>query len=595
MRKDLADLRVIQMMVITALAGATVACDSGGNASPDACEGADCGDPDGGGETGAPDGDGDSDGDVDGDVDGDSDGDMDGDIDGAPDGAPDGGADSGDDSGPAPSTLPPEDLGDCEVDEALALVNDSETSVGDLMGLGLEETLARAISRHRKGPDAIDGTSDDDPFDDALELAEQGMDEASWRALAGAASEGCPLVDGEPVFVIRFTDPQCDALPAYDIPEGVRCYGTADEREASREVAGVVDHVLKWIEATRRVKLAHPERDVRIVMAYLVWSDYRIYDALCEATAAGVRLEAFFDASTPGDEPTTFEADSDCNLDNVSINYLGGVTDYPDWRLMHIKLMHFDTGEATTRLLFSSANMTATGTTIHFENWVFARFPSDSHFVAAHHCARDALMADRYDPDGNYPALFRETHDTCMEGITATEDPRFQVMFTPDDEGLALASLVSDIDGATTSVELAIQHFSNYDLGGALASAGDRAGVTARAVLDDDTYYDTGDSGGVDHIMYDALLADSAVDVHFIQTNYFLEYGWQFQHNKYVILDGSAVFCGAGNFTSAAFHNNYENFYRLEAPEIASAFTAHFDELFGLAKPAADLPVDPEF
>ncbi|MFK7987278.1 MAG: phosphatidylserine/phosphatidylglycerophosphate/cardiolipin synthase family protein [Sandaracinaceae bacterium] len=488
--------------------------------------------------------------------------------------------DAGTDAGPDP-VLPPSDIDACATLAALAFVDDASTSTELLMSSGVDAALAATLTAGR-------------PYGDLETLARApGMTDAAWRALAAASADGCALDDGEPAIEVRFTSPQCAAMG--DVPAGVRCEGTSAERNASREAAGIVDHLVRWIDATRRVKEAHPERAVRIVMAYLVWSDYRVFDALCRASAAGVRIEGFFDAGITDTQPDELMTDAACTPANIDIHFLGGVTEpVEDWRLMHIKMMLFDTGEPTTRLVFGSANLTATGSTLHFENWAFARFPSDSHFVASHACARDALYADR-DIGAGYPDAFESTYDTCVAGLSATPDPDFAVWFTPDADEAALNALVSEVEGASASVDLAVQHFSNYTLGTAIRASGRDSAIATRVLLDDDTWYDVGEVGGSDRALYDALFDGEPLDIRFLQTNYYFEFGWQFQHNKFVTVDDDAVFCGAGNFTEVAFRDNYENFYLLRDPEVVAQFTAEYDRLWALSKASSGLPADPEF
>lgn len=90
-----------------------------------------------------------------------------------------------------------------------------------------------------------------------------------------------------------------------------------------------------------------------------------------------------------------------------------------------------------------------------------------------------------------------------------------------------------------------------------------------------------------------------------MQTNGFLEYGKQYQHNKYVIVDEKTVFCGAGNFTEAAFGTgfspgsywmaNYENFYLIRDANVAAQYLEHFNKLHRLAPAAENLPSDDNF
>ena len=484
---------------------------------------------------------------------------------------------------PGPSFTPPADLTPCEVEQVLAFVNDPYTTASTLHGVGLDDTLAAAVVDGRGWADG-----------EAL-AAEPAMTGDAWRVLVGAAADGCALPGGEPAFEVRFTEPQCDAVPAHGVPAGVRCYGSRAEQDDSRQAAGIVDHIVRWIDATRRARETHPGRDVRIAMAYPIWSEWRIYEALCRATAAGVRLDGYFDRGTESDEPARLAADPTCGPERIHLHALGGVTDYPDWRLMQLKMMLFDTGEPTTRLLFGSANMTTYGTSIHFENWVFGRFPSDSWFVDAHRCASTALEADAYREDGTYPNVFRATYDRCVGRIPGHRDPRFRVFFGPDPDMAAMDLLEGEVMEAAVTVDVAAQHFSAFELGRAIRDAARAPGIRTRLLLDDDTWYDDGDIGGGDRAMYDSLLAGEPMDVRFLQTNRHLDFGWQYQHNKYVIMDGESVFCGTGHFTSSAFRDNYETFYLIRQPELASRFTSHFERLHSLGRAPETLPLESDY
>ena len=492
-----------------------------------------------------------------------------------------------------PGSEVPAWLSDCEREQILLLVNDAYVWGYQLVALGLADDLSWSIVNRRNGPDRRFGTADDSPFVSLDDLATvPGLTEADWRLLADGSNDGCALPDETPAFEVRFTSPQCAAIPDRDIAAGVRCYGSSDEREASAEAAGVVSKIISWVNSARRIKEAHPERDVSILMAYLSWSNSSVYRSICRATAAGVRFEGYFDAGAAGGQPQRLADDADCNPDNIDVHLLGGITDYPDWRLMHIKLMMLDTGEPSTRLAFGSANLTSTGVSLHHENWVFSRFPSDSHFVASHDCARQALYADRYAEDGSYPEAFRATYDACVAALPSAEDPNYRVIFSPDTEAGPMNEAISLIDSATTRVDMAIQHFSAFPLGSSLKRSALREGLSTRLLLDDDTYYDGGDTGGVDHALYEYIADEPLLGIKFLQTNRFLSArSWQYQHNKFIIADDT-VFCGAGNFTVVAFEDNYENFYVIRDAAFRTAFEAGFERLYGLGADAASLPTE---
>ncbi len=417
----------------------------------------------------------------------------------------------------------------------------------------------------------------------------------------------------EPTFEVLFTSPVCPEFPGF-APANVRC--DRDDRDASRAASGISDKLKLWIDETREYKEAHPDQEVKITMAFLNWSNYFVYDNLCAAVQAGVKFEGFYDEgnSAPDKQQEKLSRDEACAPQNVTVHYAGGHTDYESgWRLMHVKMMIFDTGADTTRIVFGSANLSSYGDSINFENWVFSEFSSASHFVQAHLCGVEALRADAYGEDGIFPRVFEETYEECLSGLTVTEDTRYKVYFNPNSSKGALYDLKDAMKNATTSVDMAIQHFSNQSLASQLRSNGKDVNITTRLVLDDNTYYNGGETGGVDYTTYKSKLCylssssaeegdpcDVGIDIRFIQSG-----GYQYQHNKYVIIDEQKVFCGAGNFTSVAFGStfyennwraNYENFYFIDSPAFAAQYLAHFERLHGeLGRTAEELPESSEF
>jgi phosphatidylserine/phosphatidylglycerophosphate/cardiolipin synthase-like enzyme len=400
-----------------------------------------------------------------------------------------------------------------------------------------------------------------------------------------------PPAEGEPRFFVRFTQPACAALPEHDVPAGALCTGDYSERDFSRAAAGVVDHLITWIDDATAA--AEAGREVTITMAYLTWSDGRLYDALCRATAAGVRFEGFFDEQSGGSQAPRLASDDACDPENVTVHRLGGVTSYPSWRLMHVKLVAIDDGSGTTRMVFGSANLSSYGSSIHFESWVFAEAPTDGHFVASHRCAIDAM---REAEEASYPedaARFEDAYDACVAALAVEPDPRFQVFFSPDRDRAMLGEVVDAMRAAESRVDLAIQHFSASRLLYQLADNGRDDSLDTRLVLDDDTFYGEGESGRNDREWYDIALRDAGIDIRFVQTNSRMQFGKQYQHNKYVVIDDDLVFMGAGNFTDVAFGQNYENFYLLRSPELARTYREHFERLFEIGRPEGDLPPEP--
>lgn len=60
-------------------------------------------------------------------------------------------------------------------------------------------------------------------------------------------------------------------------------------------------------------------------------------------------------------------------------------------------------------------------------------------------------------------------------------------------------------------------------------------------------------------------------------------------HHKFAVFDGKLLMTGSFNWSINAQSNNFENMYYTSAPDYVSAFSSHFDEVFGAAVvPAAE-------
>lgn len=391
--------------------------------------------------------------------------------------------------------------------------------------------------------------------------------------LSVTADEPEPAV---PSFDVLFTDPLCHET-GQGVRDGARCNGT--EKAASMEHAGIHARLLETIRSATTYKQAHPEAPVKLYMTYLSWyHDGGLKAAVLDAIHAGVEFQGYFDPGYGVEIPAELEAMND---PHVRIGWLGGHTDNEGvWRLMHIKLTMVDYGsdDEPMRIVFSSANLSPSGLSLHFENFVFARVLRSSNFAQRHLCAMQGLEADKY-PSRNqtdsFANVFEQVYDDCVAQIATPPDPALNVFFTPDEGKTALGFLKARMREASGSIDMAIEHYSEWSLAGTQTWLAES--IPSRLVLDDQTLYMDGESSEGDNGMWRGILQGSSIDQRFVRTNADIH---QLQHNKYVVIDGEAVFCGAGNFTGAAFRKNYENFYYLAVPSLAARFQTHFDHLF---------------
>ncbi len=137
------------------------------------------------------------------------------------------------------------DFGDVAFDHAtvigmLRLVNDPASDIAFLMdGAGLANAPADAIVRHRQGDDRLDGTWDDDPFDDGFELTRlPDVDLEAQHALATAA-HALDLVPDLVLEGVYFTRTELEAavLLANSAPL-TELDGALDSRAAESLVVG---------------------------------------------------------------------------------------------------------------------------------------------------------------------------------------------------------------------------------------------------------------------------------------------------------------------------------------------------------------------
>lgn len=408
-----------------------------------------------------------------------------------------------------------------------------------------------------------------------------------------------------PQFEVLFTNPLCNDVSVQGARPGARCTGS--EKNASRVQAlsyatgaptivdgGVVGRIVAMFNAALAYKTAHPEAQVTIYQSYLsFYVDAGLKTALVAAINGGVKYIGYFDSNGDIAIPLELEA---MNHPNIHIGWLGGHTDINGtWRLMHNKFTIVDFGveNEPTQMVFSSANLSPSGTSIHFENYLFARVARSSNFAQRHLCAIQASEADKYPSrteTEDHEVVFEEAYDTCVSNLTTEEDPRFRVFFTPDADAEALDALKQRMAAATVGVDMAIEHYSEWSLARAHRDVANHH-LRARLVMDDQTLYMDGESSEGDNAMWHAITKTSGIDQRFLRTNANMNPGFQLMHNKYVVVDSQAVFMGAGNFTSAGFRTNYENFYLFELPELAAQYQMHFEHLFtDLGSKLSDIP-----
>ena len=124
--------------------------------------------------------------------------------------------------------------------------------------------------------------------------------------------------------------------------------------------------------------------------------------------------------------------------------------------------------------------------------------------------------------------------------------------------------LISILDAATRTVNLALYSFTDDQLGAALIRAYQR-GVAVRVILDQGQ--PTAQGGE-----YPALVA-AGIEV-------VVEEGTGLMHHKFLVVDGTVTVTGSYNWSDAADQSNFENVAVIVCSEVAAAFTAEFNRLW---------------
>src|SRR5690606_28683650 len=98
----------------------------------------------------------------------------------------------------------------------------------------------------------------------------------------------------------------------------------------------------------------------------------------------------------------------------------------------HNKIMIINPNSPTTKIVFSSGNMTS-GTSTNHENWNFVTTTGTSYFAQAHKCAVDGMI-EAGDTKKNFSAFMKN----CRGNIKAQPETDIKVFFSPVDGKEAL-------------------------------------------------------------------------------------------------------------------------------------------------------------
>lgn len=370
---------------------------------------------------------------------------------------------------------------------------------------------------------------------------------------------------------------------------------TYDDLIPSSEASGMIENI------NQQIDLAVNPKTAKLYVAYFSFSNKPIFRKLCEKAQAGISIEFFLDSSY---RTSTLAQDLiNCGSNNnVKFHFIGH-TDTTDqsniiWRLHHNKFMIIDSGDETpVNINFSSGNLSAYGTSLHYDHWVTITAPRTSNIYNTHLCVIQAML-NAVDPDGDGqdndmddPALYRTTLNKCLKDMNALTiddailEETIAPLFSPNPQNEIANRLVEEINSLQSGETLrgAIQHFTHNSIARALTRACER-GVNVQMIMDDDILTGESEVPGVQEF-YSSMLQNTCVNIQFMQTN---AEGFQMMHNKFLVLGNRRVFAGAGHFTYSAMTVNYENFYLMQSQSIVDQYNALFDGMWSISLTESD-------
>ncbi|HXH30353.1 MAG TPA: phospholipase D-like domain-containing protein [Bacteriovoracaceae bacterium] len=365
-------------------------------------------------------------------------------------------------------------------------------------------------------------------------------------------------------------------------PDDVYCKPSDESASVSRRNSPQY-RLVEWITDSSTKEL---------YVAYLSFSSKNVVGAFCSALQKGVKLTMVLD----GGEGPEVHANKDAeglkkcatSEGQFSLTYRGstGGLGYAHNKILVVNPHATD----VTRIVFSSGNLTS-GTSINHENWNFVTTSPKSFFAQAHRCVVEGMVVA-----GDKKANFANFLNKCRSEIQAQPESDIRVFFSPVDGKEALEA-VSVATHHSVMVEGMSHRFS-----GALAELFAHhvaAGKKIRFIFDDDIYWsallkkDIGRNTRFEAFKIYNELISKGMETKFLQTN---QNVFQLQHNKFLIFDfgnGGAVFNGAGNLTTAAFTQNFENFYYITIPSVVEDYRKQYRLYFDkMATSGNDMPRD---
>ena len=257
-------------------------------------------------------------------------------------------------------------------------------------------------------------------------------------------------------------------------------------------------------------------------------------------------------------------------------------------------------------LVFSSGNMSS-GAILHHENWHFVTLSPKTYFAQAHMCLMNGMI-----DHGLTKNDFVRYIKSCRRDISYDEESDIKTFFVPG-EGDAAFEQVKAMINRASKIDMAAHRFSHSGIINLLEDRIEDDGLKFRLIADDDMYWAKFEyrsdrqrhrfpNNAREYNNVKKLLeageyrrnnrSYNRAKVQFVQTSHWSRL---LHHNKFILERNrwgtvKSVFCGAGNFTKAAFSKNYENFYYITITSVRTAFAEQYDYLWEISSTHAEMP-----
>lgn len=361
-------------------------------------------------------------------------------------------------------------------------------------------------------------------------------------------------------------------------------YCKESDRSRVAEESGVEKKLLSWVKdpAVKSIKLS-----------YFTFGSSSIAKALCEeAQTRALDIEIYLQTSfveSLEKASGVYKKLLECAVTSPSLKVYGRGSN--SW-LNHAKIFLAE-GDDFARMSSSSANLSGSGISLHYDNWLFLESTKTNPVALGNICFFKSLK-DMLNPEGRQDkGLFQKNQDLCSPKAAAGA---LQFLSTPTSAKVVkpLGVLIELIHNAKSTIRIAAHKITSppskkFNLVPALVEASKR-GVKISVVFDDDTILKAKQIPGSealnvsqDELAGYRLLKEAGADIRFIDTNEDL---MTLMHNKYMIIDDNTVFSGAGNFSAASLNGtNTEQFYVIRIKELVDAYSKGWEELHSWALP----------